>query len=78
MPRLEQHFGYPVLREEEPTELAVVPANGHSLKDCSVKDCIILHPRYVPREYPHDMLSARVYRRGRTLDIFMEYPIRPT
>jgi len=70
MIQLQQHHGYPVLREAEPIELAVIQVGSRS------PDRIIyLHPRYVPSGFPHERVSARVYRRGRTLDLFLEEPL---
>src|SRR3989338_5819969 len=66
----EEHFGKPVLREAEPIELARVPVNGDRLQDS-----IILHPRYIPLGVDHELFSARVYRRGRTVDLFLEEPV---
>src|SRR3989338_2845093 len=66
----EEHFGKPVLREAEPIELARVPVNGDRLQDS-----IILHPRYIPSGVDHELFSARVYRRGRTVDLFLEEPV---
>ena len=66
----EEHFGKPVLREAKPIKLARVPVNGERLQDS-----VILHPRYVPRGVEHELFSARVYRRGRTVDLFLDEPI---
>ncbi len=66
----ENHLGYPVLREAKAIELARVPVNGDRLQDS-----VILHPRYVPNEVEHEIFTARVYRRGRTLDLFLDEPI---
>lgn len=67
---VEKHLGHLVLREQAPIELARVPVNGDRLEDS-----IILHPRYVPEGVEHEIFIARVYRRGRTLDIFLGEPI---
>ncbi len=66
----EDHFGYPILREIKQIELARVPVNGNRLQDS-----VILHPRYVPGGVDHEIFSARVYRRGRTLDLFLDEPV---
>ncbi len=66
----EEHFGKPVLKEAAPIELARVPVNGDRLQDS-----IILHPRYIPRGVDHELFSARVYRRGRTVDLFLDEPV---
>ncbi len=66
----EEHFGKPVLREAEAIKLARVPVNGDRLQDS-----ILLHPRYIPSGVEHELFSARVYRRGRTVDLFLDEPI---
>ncbi len=68
--RNEEHLGHPVRREHTSIELARVPVNGEQLQDS-----IILHPRYVPKDIEHELFTARVYRRGRTLDLFLDEPI---
>ncbi len=67
---LTYHLGYPVLIETREIELARVPVNGERLQDS-----VILHPRYVPKGVEHELFTARVYRRGRTLDLFLDEPI---
>lgn len=67
--QLEYHFGMPVLRELEMTTVARI-ALGPRLQDS-----VIVHPRYVPPKMDHELLSARMYHRGRTIDIFLEEPI---
>ncbi len=67
---LTYHLGYPVLIETREMELARVPVNGERLQDS-----VILHPRYVPKGVEHELFTARVYRRGRTLDLFLDEPI---
>ncbi len=66
----EKHFGKPILREIKPIMLARVPVNGDRLQDS-----VILHPRYIPSGVEHELFSARVYRRGRTVDLFLDEPI---
>src|SRR3989338_7292913 len=66
----EEHFGKPVLREAKPIKLARVPVNGDRLQDS-----VILHPRYIPSGVDHELFSARVYRRGRTVDLFLDEPV---
>ncbi len=66
----EVHLGYPVLREQEFTELARIPVTGDRLEQS-----IILHPRYVPRGTEHEIMTARVFHRGRTVDLFLDEPI---
>ncbi len=68
--QLTYHLGYPVLIETREMELARLPVNGERLQDS-----IILHPRYVPKDVNHEIFTARVYRRGRTLDLFLDEPI---
>lgn len=67
---IETHHGHPVLREVEPIEIAIVPVTGRALHES-----IILHPRYVPNSVPHRVEKMRVYRRGRTLDVFLDEPV---
>ena len=66
----EEHLGHPVLREAKAIELARVPVNGDRLQDS-----VILHPRYVPQGVEHEIFIARAYRRGRTIDLFLDEPI---
>ncbi len=66
----EAHLGHLVLRENKAIRLARVPVNGDRWQDS-----LILHPRYVPKEVEHEIFIARVYRRGRTVDLFLDEPI---
>lgn len=68
--RVEEHFGYPVLREEGYTKIARVPVKGNWLLQS-----ILLHPRYVPHNTSHQIMTERFYHRGRTIDIFLDEPI---
>ncbi len=68
--KVEAHLGHLVLREAKVIELARVPVNGDRWQDS-----VILHPRYVPKEVEHEIFIARVYRRGRTVDLFLDEPI---
>jgi len=64
------YFGYPILREERPLTLARIPIHSDRLEDS-----VIVHPRYVPSGVEHELLTTRVYRRGRSLDFFLDEPI---
>lgn len=66
----EEHLGHLVLRENKAIRLARVPVNGDRLQDS-----VILHPRYIPKGVDHEIFIARVYRRGRTLDLFLDEPV---
>ncbi len=66
----EEHLGHLVLRENKPIRLARIAVNGDRLQDS-----VILHPRYVRGGVDHEIFIARVYRRGRTLDLFLDEPI---
>ena len=66
----EEHLGHLVLRENKPIRLARIPVNGDSWQDS-----VILHPRYVQGGVDHEIFIARVYRRGRTLDLFLDEPV---
>ncbi len=66
----EEHLGHLVLRENKPIRLARIAVNGDRLQDS-----VILHPRYVQGGIDHEIFIARVYRRGRTLDLFLDEPI---
>jgi len=66
----EEHLGHLVLRENKAIRLARIPVNGDRLQDS-----VILHPRYVPQGVEHEIFIARAYRRGRTIDLFLDEPI---
>ena len=67
---LEYHHRHPVLSETKPITLARVP-----ISDDTWQGSIVLHPRYVPKSVEHESFTARVYRRGRAVDVFLEKPI---
>lgn len=65
----ETYHGMPVVREIREREIAKVPITGEELHQC-----ILLHPRYVPKEVLHEIIKARVFVRGRSIDLFLEEP----
>jgi len=64
------HFGKLVLVESQPIELAKIPVSGESLHQC-----ILIHPRYVPRGMPHDIVSVRGYRNQYNLEVLLDKPL---
>ena len=69
-PELLLHHGHPVFIEPGRIELAFIPVNGPALHQG-----ILLHPRYIPPGYSHQLISVRGFRRGRSIDILLEEPI---
>lgn len=66
----EYHHGHPVLREAEPIEVARIP-----ITDDTLEGSILLHPRYIPAAMAYELLTLRAYRRGRSIDIFLDQPL---
>jgi len=65
-----ERHGYPVLLENEPIRIAKIPAKAE------LKDSIIVHPRYVPKGTSHEIIEVEGFRRGRTVDILLEKPLK--
>ena len=66
MKMLDQHNGYLVIRERNPIELAKFPAGA------PLHQSVLLHPRYATGDY--EIISVTGYRRGRTIDVFLDQP----
>ena len=65
------HEGYPVLLEKEPIELLKIPVNGDKLHES-----VLLHPRYAVPKVKYETIKVRGHRRGRTIDILLEEPLK--
>ncbi|MFA5930091.1 MAG: hypothetical protein WC861_04365 [Candidatus Micrarchaeia archaeon] len=71
----------PIVIENKPVQIAAVPLNGNSrqLRDGKIsgdvlRDCIIVHPRYVEKYTEHKILEVRGLRLGRTIDVLLDEP----
>jgi len=78
--RLAWREGKPIVIEKEKITVAAVPLNGSSplgkngkLRGDRLKDCIIVHPRYVDG-MKHELLKVEGLRNGRTIDILLGEP----
>ena len=71
MELVKYHYGHPVVYEKELIELVKIPVNGEELHHC-----VLLHPRYKPPKKKYDTIKVRGYRRGRSLDILLEEPLK--
>jgi hypothetical protein len=69
---LHMHHGLPIWREEGGSvEVARISITGDRLEES-----VLLHPRYVPKGVDHEVIEVYGFRRGRTLDIFLDEPIQ--
>ncbi|VVC00961.1 Uncharacterised protein [uncultured archaeon] len=64
------HFGKPVLAEAEPIKIAKVPS-GEQLHES-----VLIHKRYVPEGTDHEIIEVLGLRRGRSLDVLLDEPIK--
>jgi len=70
----------PFLVERAPIELAAIRAkDGQSLAGkpiCAntLKDCLLMHPRYVGNGIDHEIIKVRGWRNGRAIDILLDEP----
>ena len=66
------HHGMPVWREAgtHPITLAKVPVTGDKLEES-----VLLRPDYVPRGVERELVQLDSFRRGRTIDVFLDEPI---
>jgi hypothetical protein len=67
---IESIDGHPCVLEKKPICVARIPVRGDALEDS-----VLIHPRYVPKEIPHEIISVRGYRRGRALYVLLETPL---
>ncbi|MCX6770571.1 MAG: hypothetical protein NTX79_00800 [Candidatus Micrarchaeota archaeon] len=71
----------PIVIENKPVQIAAVPLNGNSrqlrngkISGDALKDCIIVHPRYVEKDAEHRILKVHGLRLGRTIDVLLDEP----
>ena len=70
----------PFIIEKKPIELAAIRINGgpslagKPIGANTLKDCLLVHPRYVGKRIDHEIIKVRGWRNGRTIDILVDEP----